>query len=402
MKHIIASLLCICMLLSSVPAWQAAANDYDTERISAGSAQSISVTLSVSGHAGESLLAPREVEGISAGASVLEVVTGVLEESGISYTLKGNYISEIGGLSEFDYGKYSGWMYTVSGKYPTVPMGEYKLGGGESIALIYVESYVPDVKTDIASATVSGITAKYYNAKAQVQKLVLSCNGKTLTQNTDYTVTYQNNVKVGTATLTIKGCGQYEGSLTRTFSIVLAKPKVKVAAVSASALKLAWNKVPGAQYYRVYEYRAGGTFTPLAKTTAGAVVLQAGAAGSAHFYFVKACFVNKAGAECSSPVAVKDCIKAVLLCRTPTLKAAVSGKTVALRWTKSAGAKFYRVYEYNAKTKRYMLKFTSTTACSAAFGKQARGVHRYLVRAFNTAGQGSACTASALRKVTIK
>lgn len=45
----------------------------------------------------------------------------------------------------------------------------------------------------------------------------------TLTKDTDYTVTYENNQAVGTATCTITGIGNYEGTIQRTFQIVSKK-----------------------------------------------------------------------------------------------------------------------------------------------------------------------------------
>lgn len=44
-------------------------------------------------------------------------------------------------------------------------------------------------------------------------------NGKRLTKDKDYTVTYSNNVNEGTVTMTITGKGEYKGTVTRTFKI---------------------------------------------------------------------------------------------------------------------------------------------------------------------------------------
>ena len=44
-------------------------------------------------------------------------------------------------------------------------------------------------------------------------------NGRTLALNKDYTLAYKDNTKQGTASLTIKGKGNYEGSLTKPFAI---------------------------------------------------------------------------------------------------------------------------------------------------------------------------------------
>lgn len=47
------------------------------------------------------------------------------------------YISSIGGLSEFDVGPKSGWIYSVNGKFPPVGVTSYKLKDGDSITFHY-------------------------------------------------------------------------------------------------------------------------------------------------------------------------------------------------------------------------------------------------------------------------
>ena len=52
-------------------------------------------------------------------------------------------------------------------------------------------------------------------------------DGKTLKKGTDYTVKYLNNTKVGTATVTVTGKGNYTGSVAPlTFKIVVGVTKV--------------------------------------------------------------------------------------------------------------------------------------------------------------------------------
>ena len=68
----------------------------------------------------------------------------------------------------------------------------------------------------------------------------VSYDGETLRNGTDYTVTYKNNKKCGTAFLTVKGKGNYKGSRTFEFTI---KPK-ELSAVSIRAADIAHtNKV---------------------------------------------------------------------------------------------------------------------------------------------------------------
>ena len=75
----------------------------------------------------------------------------------------------------------------------------------------------------IDNAVISGIKAKSYTGKAVKQSPVVKVNGVTLTAGTDYTLSYKNNVNVGTAKVTINGKGSYKGSKTLSFKIKKAK-----------------------------------------------------------------------------------------------------------------------------------------------------------------------------------
>ncbi len=65
---------------------------------------------------------------------------------------------------------------------------------------------------NIGLASISGIVNKTYTGKGLTQNVKLVYEGKTLVKGTDYTVSYKNNIKVGTATVTITGIGDYYGS----------------------------------------------------------------------------------------------------------------------------------------------------------------------------------------------
>ena len=72
----------------------------------------------------------------------------------------------------------------------------------------------------ISSATVSGVNASYTQTGSAIKPVpVVTLNGATLREHIDYTVSYSNNVSVGTATITITGIGNYTGTKTVTFTI---------------------------------------------------------------------------------------------------------------------------------------------------------------------------------------
>ena len=80
---------------------------------------------------------------------------------------------------------------------------------------------------DITSANISFSNSYTYTGSAIKPTVTITYDGTTLTQGTDYTLSYSNNTNVGTATITITGMGDYEGTTTKTFKIVkrsLTKP----------------------------------------------------------------------------------------------------------------------------------------------------------------------------------
>lgn len=68
--------------------------------------------------------------------------------------------------------------------------------------------------------TVPSVT---YNGKAQKPAVTVKYNNYTFKNGTDYTLSYKNNTKIGTATVTVKGKGKLSGTRSVTFKIN-AKP----------------------------------------------------------------------------------------------------------------------------------------------------------------------------------
>ncbi len=73
---------------------------------------------------------------------------------------------------------------------------------------------------NIAKVKVSGIRTKKYTGKKRTQSPTVKLNGVTLKKGRDYTISYKNNVKVGTAAIIFKGKGDYFGTLTKKFKII--------------------------------------------------------------------------------------------------------------------------------------------------------------------------------------
>lgn len=73
---------------------------------------------------------------------------------------------------------------------------------------------------DKGEISVEPIADQTYTGSALTPKVVVKAGSKVLTQNVDYTVSYSNNVNVGTASVKITGKGSYKGSYTVNFKIL--------------------------------------------------------------------------------------------------------------------------------------------------------------------------------------
>jgi hypothetical protein len=88
-------------------------------------------------------------------------------------------------------------------------------------------------RISISKASVTLSTSTYaYDGKAKKPGVTVKLNGKTLKNGTDYTVSYSNNTKVGTAKVTITGKGNYTGSISKTYSIKNNFKKATISGIS--------------------------------------------------------------------------------------------------------------------------------------------------------------------------
>lgn len=84
----------------------------------------------------------------------------------------------------------------------------------------------------INQVTIREIADKTYSGKKIEPYIKLTYKNKSLKRGTDYTVSYDNNIDVGTATATITGIGNFMGTTAVSFKIVKGTSKIKVSAIS--------------------------------------------------------------------------------------------------------------------------------------------------------------------------
>lgn len=150
----------------------------------------------------------------------------------------------------------------------TIPANTYritKITGNTTITVNVKQSSQQEEPTasSIKNATVTGVKSSYtYNGKKQTPTPSVALDGATLVNGTDYTVTYSNNKNVGTATVTIKGIGNYTDEIEVAFEITKAKNpvtlnkakvtlKTKTDLSKAKKLKISVKNAQGAVTYSV-------------------------------------------------------------------------------------------------------------------------------------------------------
>ena len=108
---------------------------------------------------------------------------------------------------------------TGAGNYDITPSGLTS----SNYDITFTKGTLTVGKKALEDGFIANIASLVYNGVAQEPAPVVTFNGMTLVKGTDYSVSYENNVNVGTATATVTALAnstKYSGSASKTFSIV--------------------------------------------------------------------------------------------------------------------------------------------------------------------------------------
>ena len=159
----------------------------------------------------------------------------------------------------------NGTDYTVSYSNNTkVGTATVKITGKGNYTGSVSKTY--SIKNNFKKATVSGISTKAFTGKNITQSITVKYNGKTLKNGTDYTASYSNNKKIGTATVKIAGKGSYTGTITKTFKINPAKQEIQKLTAKSKAFFVDWAQKGSATGYEI-QYATNSKFTSAKKVT---------------------------------------------------------------------------------------------------------------------------------------
>ena len=232
----------------------------------------------------------------------------------------------------------------------------------------------PPKQTDISQASITLSKTSYtYDGTAKVPSVTVKLNGKVLIQNTDYTVSYKNNINPGTAKVIVTGKGSYTGSKSAGFTIkaeitckktlyqvVYGTKSFKINAASKSKLTFASSNPKTASVDK-------NTGKVTIKNTGIAVITV------------------KAG-KTSVKVTVKVSPKKQSLKSVKISK----GKKLTVTWTKDKKATGYQVQVSTDKKFKKNIKQKNVTKATYTFTKLKTGEKYYVrVRSYKKSGKES-------------
>ncbi len=111
----------------------------------------------------------------------------------------------------------------------------------------------------IDELAVSGIKDKEYTGKPVTQNIVIKNGNVVLDEDTDYTVSYSANTKVGTVDVTITGIGSYTGEIKKSFVIAPAKQQIQKLETRFKGFFIDWAQKGSATGYEI-EYSTNADF----------------------------------------------------------------------------------------------------------------------------------------------
>ena len=239
-------------------------------------------------------------------------------------------------------GDYKIWQYTSSGKIPGIANKVFDCN------FMYSGTISMSLK-------ISNIPNQIYQGYDVSPSVTVTNGGTVLTEGTDYTVSYQNNSGIGTATVNVFGAGIYDGyiNLTKTFNIVPDTVKnMQISKAGTNTVDLSWSPVSGADGYTVQILKNGkwvsvGNFVGTSAQISGLLP------GSVNYVHIAA-YASSNGktyiGNYNTSVKIETTVGAI----NPRVSA-YANNFVTLTWDKQTAANGYEVFKYDASSKKYVL-----------------------------------------------
>lgn len=227
-----------------------------------------------------------------------------------------------------------------------------------------VEKQFEIVPLSLQECTVSLSKTNYTHSGKPNTPEVIALNGdKVLKKYEDYSYTYKNNVKAGVGTVTVKGIGNYTGTVKKNIYISPAKPSLSAISKVDKGLGLSWTRVSCASGYEIYRSENGKAYSKVKTITDGSIVKWTDTAaiknGVKYSYQVVAYTIS------GSLKSAKSAAKSTYRLDTPVITSISSRvrKQMTLTWRKNSQATYYHI-QYSVKSDFSDVKVAKVTGAN--------------------------------------
>ena len=240
----------------------------------------------------------------------------------------------------------------------------------------------PEVGADISKATVTLSSTSYvYDGKPKLPSVTVKLDGKTLVFNTDYIVSYKNNVQIGTAEVIVEGKGDYTGSKTINFTIIKEADQNPPAYITCN--KTVYEVKYGAKPFKI---KASSNYKMTFTSSNPKIVTVGKNTGEATIKNTGVVTITIKAEKASKKVTVKVSPKKPSVKTTKVAK----GKKLIVTWAKDKMASGYQVrIATDAKFKKNV-KSKNVSKTSYTFTKLKTGKKYYVsVRSYKKSTKGT-------------
>ena len=282
-------------------------------------------------------------------------------------------------------------IVTGIGSYEGEITGEFQIG-------------TVDIESDIVTKDFSKVNTQYEYKKMEIQPIVKMKQGDyNLSSMKDFEVEYDNNLNPGTATITLRGIGNYTGTITKTFTIrKRAMSNVSIKTKFENNQLVITVNVP--DNGRALEKDIDYTYTAVTDETGKITITITGIGNNCEGTIVK---VIEAEDNPNRPVPTTTTAPKKVSVKKATIKKAVNkkGKKVKLSWKKVSGAAGYNVrYALSKKKlKKAKIKKVKKNKVSFTIKKLKKKKYFIQVRTYKVVDKKTYYGAwSKVKKVTVK
>ncbi|MCI9445867.1 MAG: leucine-rich repeat protein [Lachnospiraceae bacterium] len=240
----------------------------------------------------------------------------------------------------------------------------------------------PEIKSNISEATVTLAQTSYvYDGKAKTPSVTVKLGDKTLALDTDYTVSYINNIEVGTAKVIITAKGNYTGSKTTNFTITKAADQEPTTSITCK--KTLYEVSYGSKPFKI-KASSGSSMTFTSSNPKIAAVDKA--TGKVTIKSTGIAVISIYARNAAMDVTVKVSPK------KQTIKSikAVKGKKLTVKWANDKMASGYQVQISTDKSFKKNVQAKKVSKTSHTFTKLKTGKKYYVkVRSYKKVSKES-------------